>query len=138
MEYEKYICFNLVLPTCGKIYTTTTGKIRSPPVPSLLPHPVECHWNVRVPRAKVIDINVLISWERNAKCSNYLRLQYKSGGREVVLTFCGKEDVKENILIKRNNLLIKYHVEVRNNAVILVRLNNFQYGHYPGRRTKQE
>ena len=135
MEHEKYICFNLVLPTCGRIYTTTTGKIRPPPVPNLLPHPIECHWNVRVPRAKVIDINVLISWGRNAKCSNYLRLQYKSGGREVVLTFCGKEDVKENILIKTNNLLIKYHVEVRNNAVIFVRLNNVQYDHYPRRCT---
>lgn len=101
---------------CGGKLVLPDGKIRSPRVPISPPHPIECYWNVRVSRAKIMNVSVFVAWKKNEKCSNYLHIQYRTEDRESTLKICGKEDLNGNFLLRTNSLWIKYHVEVSKNT----------------------
>ena len=101
-----------MLPSCGGMLSESSGKISSPSLPGVLPHDIDCFWNIQVPRAIHVNINVIVAWQRDEKCSNHVLIGYTSDDNQNTVKICGREELHGNLVIRSNNVWIKYHIEV--------------------------
>lgn len=104
-------CFT-VLPSCGGTLAQTSGEISSPLLPNPLPHDIECLWNIHVPRAIHMNVNVMVAWRRDDRCSNHISIVYTFDDNKRTVKICGREDLDGTSVIKSNKVRIKYHVQV--------------------------
>jgi hypothetical protein len=97
---------------CTGVLASAVGKFTSPPIPAWFQGSVDCEWTIRVRQRYTIGMYLRLSWSRDQKCRNFIKISINEGLGMRTLKLCGQQDVDGLLHFKAHELRVHYHIEV--------------------------
>lgn len=85
----------------------------SPPIPSWYRGSVNCEWTIRVRQRYTIGMYLKLSWSRDKRCNNFIKISFNEGVGLHSIKLCGHEDVHGLLHFKTHEIRVHYRTEVR-------------------------